>query len=177
MINAFFYQQGAYYHQPTNMVIAFEPQNAPKHSVVMFTYGSCYEFDIGSHSPLLEMLKCRFTNEKKKGDAIRELGYHRGTKLVRMVRVMTDPRWDLCLIGDQQPFEERKSYEKIKGKRIKDYFTQEDMIRFATNWGCPIGEDDFWDSDQPMYCWGELENDKDLADWTEWPDGFVLPDA
>ncbi len=61
----------------------------------------------------------------------------------------------------------------VKGKRIKDYFTHEDMIRFATNWGCPIDQDDFWASDKPMYCWGELENEDKLdVDWTEFPNGF-----
>ena len=48
----------------------------------------------------------------------------------------------------------------------KKYFTFNDMVRFATNWGCPFDKDEFWASDQPMYCLGHLENDEDLADWT-----------
>ena len=109
----------------------------------------------------------RFNTNEKSADSIREMVYYKGSEHLRVVRVMKDPNWKLCLIGDQQPFEEEKSYEKIKGKKIKDYFTMEDMIRFTANWGCPIGEEEFWASDHEMYCWGNLLNDEHLADWND----------
>ena len=174
VIDALFLQKSQYYHSPTIMELAYSPKIACQISVNLHTARSLYEYSFGKRDPSLEILGVRFSTDDKSEDAIRELAYYRGTELIRMVRVMKDPKWDICLLGEQQPFEEGKCYEKIKGKRIKDYFTLEDLIRFATNWGAPIGQDDFWASDQKMYCWGYLENDTlksdaDLADWEEWP--------
>jgi hypothetical protein len=79
------------------------------------------------------------------------------------------PAWRLCLEGEAQPFEEGKCFEKIKGKRIKDYFTYEDMVRFVNNWGCPFDKEEFWASDQPMYVFGELDDDDNPNDWNVCP--------
>jgi hypothetical protein len=138
---------------------------------------------------LLEILSLRYTTNDKDEDAIRELIlYHHNENFDRIIRVMKDPQWKLLVdsrrpqpsdtsqivnsrnmyvAGQPQHFETGKSYEKIRGKRIKNYFTMEDMIQFATNWGCPFDQDDFWQSDEPMYCFGSLEGNEQLADWTE----------
>ncbi len=151
----------------------FAPKIAPDKTICVFEGKYMWHAWLGSVDSSMEIMSLRFTSPDKKSDVIRELSYYCGNKLIRAIRVMTDPQWKLWLAGEQQPFEEGKSYEKVKGKRIKDYFTHEDMIRFATNWGCPIDQDDFWASDKPMYCWGELENEDKLdVDWTEFPNGF-----
>ena len=167
VLNAHFMQSGVYHNQPTSMTIVYSPRIAPDFTFVSINKSFPFEFTIGTKDSSFEMVSLRFTSDDKSPKAIRELVLCQGTKDIRVVRVMKDPNWKLCLIGDQQPFEEGKSYEKIKGKKIKDYFTMEDMIRFTTNLGCPIGEEEFWASDHEMYCWGKLLNDEHLADWND----------
>jgi len=155
-------------HPPRCMVF-YLPKNHPDLTFAMHTWDCLLAERLGDYDDKLEMLSLRFTTKflPKNEGAIRELCYYRGNKLQRIIRVMEDPRWDLWVDGEQQPFEEGKSYEKIKRKLIRDYFTMDDMTRFATNWGCPFDQDEFWDSDQPMYVFGGLENDENLADWQE----------
>ena len=163
-------------HSPSSprFLVFYTPQICLNYTFGMITSGHYFNDILGGYDDKLEILSLRFTLNKNKGNAIRELCYFHGKKRQRSIRVMQDPHWVLWVDGEPQPFEEGKSYEKIKGKLIRDYFTMDDMIRFATNWGCPFDQEDFWASDQPMYVFGELENDEDFADWQEWPDGFSL---
>ena len=159
VVESLFQQNCRYYHSPTLMSLVFTPKTPVQLSVFIRTGFGISQDVFGKHNQSLEMLDIRFSTHNKSPDGIREICYYRGTELIRMVRVMieVEPKWELCLIGEQQPFEEEKSYEKVKRKRIKEYFTMEDLIRFATNWGAPINQDDFWDSDHPMHRWGYLE--------------------
>jgi hypothetical protein len=172
-----FRQQVLNYH-PTisnDMMMFFSPKLSPEFTVGIIIGGYTWYYWFGKNNPDLEVMSFRFTTKIKDNDVIRELILIHGQKMIRIIRVMKEtPKWTLCVLGEQQPFEEGKLYEKIKGKLVRDYFTMEDMIRFATNWGCPFDRDDFWDSDKPMYCFGNLENDESLADWTEYPDGFPI---
>jgi len=166
LINQFFLQD-LQFHPKTHIKIFFSPRISPDFTVCLFLGGGYWETWISKTNPNLEYLSFRFTTNDKNKDAIRELILYRGNNDVRCIRVMKDPQWNLCLIGEQQLFEERKSYERVKRKLIREYFTFKDMICFATNWGCPIDREDFWVSDLSMYCLGELENDKDFADWRD----------
>jgi hypothetical protein len=174
LINALFYQNATTYHPPYNMMIFFSPKNMPSHTIGIIDGERTWEYWLGGADKNLKTMTFRFTTDIHDEGAIRELTLVHGQRLIRAIRVMKDPKWTLWLNGISQPFEEGKSYEKVKGKLIRDYFTMEDMIHFATNWGCPFDRDDFWDSDKPMYCFGNLENDESLADWTEYPDGFPV---
>ena len=156
------------------MKIFFSPKIAPDYTMLLVTGTGCWETWLAKANPDLETLSLRFRTSDKDESAIRELMLFQGKKRIRIVRVMKDPKWYVWADGEPQPFEEGKTYEKIRGKPIRQYFTFEDMVRFATNWGCPFDQDDFWASDQPMYCLGQLENDEDLADWQVWPDGFQI---
>jgi hypothetical protein len=161
-------------HSPSSprFLVFYTPKICLDYTFGMITKGYLFSDVLGDYDDKLETLSLRFTLNKNEGNAIRELCYYRGNKRQRAIRVMQDPHWVLWVDGEPQPFEEGKSYEKVKGKLIRDYFTMDDMIHFATNWGCPFDQEDFWTSDQPMYVFGELENDEALADWTEYPIGF-----
>ena len=175
LINQFFLQDLQYRSLPNiHMKILFSPKISPDYTVLMIMGTGPWQTWLTQRTPDLETLFLRFRTNDKDESAIRELLLWQGDKRIRIVRVMKDPNWGIWADGPPQPFEEGKSYEKIKGKLIRDYFTFEDMIRFATNWGCPFDQEEFWTSDQPMYCLGKLENDEDFADWQEWPDGFSL---
>jgi hypothetical protein len=177
LINEQFRQNAVYYHPPKSMMIFFSPRLNPKNTVGIITGGFSWEYWLGKRTPNLETMTFRFTPDTSGENAIRELALLHGSKLIRMIRVMKNPRWELCNVGDQQPFEGNKSYKKIKGKPIRNYFMMDDMIRFATSWECPFDKEGFWDSDKLMYCLGEIENDETLANWTEHPDGFPWIDA
>jgi len=107
----------------------------------------------------------RFTTNDTDENAIRSLELLRDDDemATRSICVMQDAPWKLIVDGAPQPFEEGKSFKKIRGKRIKNYFTLEDLIRFSTNWGCPFAKDEFWASDQPMYVFGALDDDDNPA--------------
>jgi hypothetical protein len=166
--------QDLQYHPKTHIKILFSPKSSPNFTVCLFLGKAYWETWLTKHNPDLEMMSFRFTTNDKNESAIREVVLYRGSsQFIRYIRVMKDPKWALHVGGEQQPFEEAKSYNKVARKTIRDYFTFDDMIRFATNWGCPFDQDEFWASDQPMYCLGHLENDEDIVDWTEWPREFL----
>ena len=150
-----------------SQMLFYSPKCNPLYTVGMIDRERTWYVWLGNQDPNLETLSLRFTHTMKNEDAIRELEYLKGIKTVRILRVMRDnPRgWDFYQDGEQQPFEEGKSYEKIKGKRLQEYFTFEDMLKFATNWGCPFGDDNFWDSESEMYSFGMLPKDEILAAW------------
>jgi len=169
-----FFLQDLQYHQKTHIKILFSPKIAPDYTMLMIMGTGLWETWLAQGTPDLETLSLRFSTNDKDEDVIRELLLWEGDEWIRIVRVMKDPKWVMYVDREPQAFEEGKTYEKIRGKPIREYFTFADMVRFATNWGCPFDRDEFWASDQPMYCLGQLENDEDLADWQEWPDGFQV---
>ena len=167
LIDTTCYNNAFYYHPPTERMCFFVPNSAPSFTVGIITGHCTWECWLGSVDSTFEQLSIRFTTNDKSDSAIRELLVQRGLECLRIIRVMKDPKWDLLVEGEQPSFEEGKNYEKIRRKRIKDYFTQEDMIRFTSNWGCPFHKEEFWTSDQPMYVYGQLDDDDTLSDWLD----------
>ena len=169
LIDSTCYNNANYFHAPKIRMLFFTPNIASDITTGIIVSGYAHWGAWFSHAdPTLKPLSLRFTTNDKDDDAIRELAFHPyfteyGHR--RFIRVMKDPNWKLYVEGEPQSFEEGKSFEKIKGKRIKDYFTLEDLIRFVNNWGCPFDKEEFWASDQPMYVFGQLDDDDDPADW------------
>jgi hypothetical protein len=182
LVDSTCYNNANFYIAPKSRMLFFVPSIAPGFTVGTITATCSWYVWLGCGDPTFERLALRFTTTDKHRDAIRELAlYCEKNVRQRFIRVMkNDPKWELMVDGEPQPFEEGKSFEKVPGKRIKDYFTLDDMIRFVNNWGCPFDKDEFWVSDQPMYVFGELDDDDNLADWKEedfeawkkWPEGF-----
>ena len=139
------------------MVIFFSPLNVSEYTVGLTNINVSLFHWLGMEDPSLEMLSLRFTTNDKSPDAIRELACYRGINLIRMVRVMKNPKWELCLLGEPQPFEDDMCFNAVKGKQVKNYFTMDDMMRFACNWGCPISKEEFWNSNKDVYIWGNSE--------------------
>ena len=168
LIDSTCYNNAHYYHAPKIRMLFFVPSKVSDITTGIIT-GSCtWDTWLVSGDPTLKPLSLRFTTNDKDDGAIRELAFHpRFTEYEhrRFIRVMKDPNWKLYVEGEPQSFEEGKSFEKIKGKRIKDYFTLEDLFRFVNNWGCPFDKEAFWASDQPMYVFGQLDDDDNPADW------------
>jgi len=148
-------------------MLFFSPKCNPHYTVGMIDGARTWYFWLGKRDPSMEILSLRFTHDMKREDAIRELAYTKDMEMIRLLRVMRGEvrGWDFFQHGKPQPFEEGKSYDKIKGKSIQEYFTFDDMLRFATNWGCPFGDANFWASDNEMVSFGKLPNDEVLADW------------
>jgi len=168
LIDSTCYNNAFYFHPPKQRMLFFVSDIAPNFTVGIIT-GSCtWHCWLGSIDSTFEQLSIRFTTHDK-NDAIRELILQRGSKCQRIIRVMKErgTKLELFVDGEPQPFEENKSFEKIKRKKIKDYFTQEDMIRFLSNWGCSFHKEEFWASDQPMYLFGQLDDNDTLSDWRD----------
>ncbi|GHT27799.1 hypothetical protein FACS18942_07560 [Planctomycetales bacterium] len=193
-IDRIMYLNANFYSPEPSSAVFFSPKICPNNTIGIILKSYSWEYWLRRINPSLEILSLRYTTNDKDEDAIRELIlYHHNEDFDRIIRVMKDQQWKLLVdsrrpqlsdpsqivncrnmhvAGQPQPFEEGKSFEKIRGKCIKDYFTMEDMIRFANNWGCPFDQDEFWQSDELMYCFGSLEGNEQLADWTEYPNGF-----
>jgi hypothetical protein len=170
LIDSTCYNIANYYHAPRSRMLFFAPNMISGFTVGIISDNCPWEYWFGNGNSTLERLTVRFTtNDKdKKHGAIRELALFRsGDKYRRLIRVMQNPKWELFVDGEPQTFEEGKSYERIKGKRITEYFTLDDLIRFVNNWGCPFDKDEFWASDQPMYVFGQLDDDDNPDDWKD----------
>lgn len=166
IIDSACYDNAKYHNPPKERMIFFAPNITPGFTASTITGLYTWNNWIGTGDPTFDHLCVQFTTDDKDENAIRSLELMRGNKRYqRFIRVWKDPRWELTVDGEPQPFEDGKSFDKIKGKRIKDYFTLQDLIRFSSNWGCPFDKDEFWASDQLMYGFGDLDDDDNSADW------------
>jgi hypothetical protein len=183
MLDRIMYLNANVYNPKQSAVVLYSPQICPKNTVGMIVGSYSWEYWIRNISPSLEILSLRYTTDDKNENAIREIVYRNQNKdFDRIIRVMRNPHWELFVdsrpnlsdkkiivndrniyvAGNQQHFEAAHSFTKIKGKQVKNYFTFDNMIQFANNYGCPFDKDEFWKSNSLMYiycpCPDVLEN-------------------
>lgn len=137
-----------------SVLFLYAPRACPHYTVGIITQMAYPIAWVGKIASDLEMMEVRFTLPGK-DDAIRELILHKGDDLLRYIRVMKDPKWELFLDGTRQNFEDGYHYDHIPRKRAKDYFTLEMLMEYCTRWGFPLGKDNFFESDYPAFLFGD----------------------